>query len=132
MTASPETLGVGLRTPSWGPEGYVVLVGTPRPRGPLPWFLGLQPGRKDLAYPWGTGTLSLSRHTMGRGEGSKASLRTARTGLVLPTWSRHTWEGEGFQGLGPRAWQRGVEALGRAHDVLARLSMEKRVPLSSY
>ena len=53
---------------------------------------------------------------------------------MLPTWSKHTGtgEGEGVQGPGPVAWLRGVEALGRAHDVLARLSMEKRVPLSSY
>ena len=27
MTASPETLGFGLRTPSWGPVGYVVREG---------------------------------------------------------------------------------------------------------
>ena len=109
MTASPETLGVGLRTPSWGPEGYVVLVGTPRPRGPLPWFLGLQPGRKDLAYPWGTGTLSLSRHTMGRGEGSKASLRTARTGLVA---SYLVETHRGVRGLSG-SWAKGVAAWGR-------------------
>ena len=45
MTASPETVGFGLRTPSWDPEGCGAPGGEHRGLpGPLPSFLGLRSG----------------------------------------------------------------------------------------